>query len=259
MKAFFAGLYQNFLNVFWQIRNWIFVLVFYFFIVRIVEYFVLSEREVFALISLKDCLVGFLLDLYFVFLVWTFCAFIQFLFSRWKCNWITPFFVLIAIATHASLEAYFFKMNIPLDSSDRTFCAFIQFLFSRWKFNWITPFFVLIAIATHASLEAYFFKMNIPMDSSIYTFSFTELRIIVGLESRITVLSVFLVIVAGIVYFLLGKLFKRKKWSNKKTLRNVFAIISIITWMVLPVFSISNKKNPQSEKVMVNKTFYLLE
>src|SRR6218665_2112616 len=210
MKAFFAGLYQNFLNVFWQIRNWIFVLVFYFFIVRIVEYFVLSEREVFALISLKDCLVGFLLDLYFVFLVWT-------------------------------------------------FCAFIQFLFSRWKFNWITPFFVLIAIATHASLEAYFFKMNIPLDSSIYTFSFTELRIIVGLESRITVLSVFLVIVAGIVYFLLGKLFKRKKWSNKKTLRNVFAIISIITWMVLPVFSISNKKNPQSEKVMVNKTFYLLE
>ena len=210
MKAFFAGLYQNFLNVFWQIRNWIFVLVFYFFIVRIVEYFVLSEREVFALISLKDCLVGFLLDLYFVFLVWT-------------------------------------------------FCAFIQFLFSRWKFNWITPFFVLIAIATHASLEAYFFKMNIPLDSSIYTFSFTELRIIVGLESRITVLSVFLVIVAGIVYFLLGKLFKRKKWSNKKTLRNVFAIISIITWMVLPVFSISNKKNPQSEKVMVNKTIYFLE
>ncbi len=210
MKALFANVYQNLLSTFWEIRNWIFVLVFYFFVVRVVEYIVLSEREVFALISLKDCLVGFLLDLYFVFLLWI-------------------------------------------------VCAVLQSLFNRWKQKWITPFFVLLAIATHASLEAYFFKMNIPLDGSIYTFSLTELQIIIGLESRITVLSVALVILFFIVYIFLGKRLKRTKWNTKKRLRNALFIISIITWIVLPVSAISNKKNPQSEKVMVNKTIYFLD
>jgi len=210
MKAFFENAYHTFLNTFWEIRNWIFVLVFYFFTVRIVEYIVLSEREAFAMISLKDCFLGFLWDLYFVFLYW------------------------ISV-------------------------AFIQFLFSRWKQKWIAPFLVLLAIATHASLEAYFFKMNIPLDSSIYTFSFTELRVIVGLENRITILSVVLGIAIFVFYLFLGKRMKRTKWNHNKRLRNATLLVSIVTWIALPLTGFGNKKNQQSEKVMVNKTVFFIE
>lgn len=144
-------------------------------------------------------------------------------------------FSLLITAIYVLIQCLFFLVKLP-------------------RMLWIMHFFALSVLILNFVMIQYYLTAKIPLDEVIYSFSIEELKLIVGLENRLTWTIVLGFISLIALYFLL--IFQLKKIKVKSWFAPVFGVLLIVSLVFPSLTYFEPTANYQKAVIVNNKLAY---
>lgn len=132
----------------------------------------------------------------------------------------------------------------------------IVFQLVKINIYWLFHLFSLVVILVNFTLIESFIVMKTPLDELIFLFSWNELKLIIGIEGRLSPLVICSILLMIVGYFLLAKGLKKlfenriKNWSFRLSILSLFAVV--LLFFVL----YRNDNKPDAVALINNKLTY---
>lgn len=132
------------------------------------------------------------------------------------------------------------------------------FLLKR-TFGFIVPMLVLLLLFFQMLVDQYYLTMFQPLDAAVYTFSWEELWMIAGLESRLSLGMIVALVLVFTTYFLLVRWFAKRTEAESTKGKKVWLILLGLVIVFAPFMRLGNGDDPEQEGWVNNRLWYFVD